>query len=61
MGAAFTILMGILDLLPKLTRTAQTIKDELQRSGEMTPTQTAEMNAKWELAFAADHWKPEVK
>ena len=34
-------------------------KDELQRAGEMTPAQGAEMNAKWETAFASPHWVPE--
>jgi hypothetical protein len=60
MGAAVTILMGLLDLIPRLTATVTSMKKELLRSGEMTPAQVAEMNAKWELAFAADHWKKET-
>ena len=60
MGAAITILMSLLDLIPKLTKTATAIKAELQRSGEMTPAQVAEVNSKWEAAFASDHWKKET-
>jgi hypothetical protein len=59
MGAAITIFFSLLDLLPKLTKTVAAIKDELQRSGEMTPQQVAEMNAKWEAAFASPHWQKE--
>ena len=60
MGAAVTILLSILDLIPKLTATATAMKKELQRAGEMTAEETAAMNAKWELAFASDHWKKET-
>jgi hypothetical protein len=55
------ILLSLLDLIPKLTKTAAAIKAELQRTGEMTPEEEAVVNAKWEAAFASDHWKPEVK
>lgn len=61
MGVAITALMSLLDVIPKLIKTAGAIKDELQRSGEMTPAQVAEVSAKWEVAFASEHWKPEVK
>jgi hypothetical protein len=56
-----SILLGILDLIPKLAKTAATIKAELQRTGEMTPEEETVMNQKWEAAFSSPHWQPEVK
>lgn len=60
-GATVTILLSLLDLIPKLAKTVTAIKGELQRTGEMTPEEVAAVSAKWEAAFASDHWKPEVK
>jgi hypothetical protein len=57
MGAAVTILMGLLDLLPRLVATVASMKKELTRTGEMTPEETAAVNAKWEAAFASPHWQ----
>lgn len=59
MGATVTILLALLDLIPRLTKTVASMKKELTRTGEMTKEEVAAVNSKWETAFASDHWQTE--
>ena len=56
-----SILIALLEFIPKLTATVASMKKELIRTGEMSDEEVALMNAKWEAAFASPHWQKEVK
>jgi hypothetical protein len=54
------IIAAALDAVLRLLEVVTSIRAQAARTGEWTPEEEAEIDAKLQAAFASDAWKPRV-